>query len=489
MPLLQELFFEKRGKKLFFLITGIFLATAVLAVINDQVAFLLLPLIIYIVMMAIFRMEQVALFCAFITPLSINLNKTSLGIGVSLPGDPLMFGLFILFWFKILVEGGLDKRIVRHPVTIVILLHLGWMLITTLTSTMFVVSLKSTLARCCYVTVGYFIMLYLFQNISNIKKFLWLYISTLLIVVTYTLYNHYQWGWTEEGAHISMVPFYNDHTAYAAAIAFFIPVVISFAADKKSSSPVRYISIVVLVYLSVAIVMSYTRASWVGLLAAFVCWMAFVMRIKTALVYGVITAVVLLFILFRSQLFMELEKNDKTSSNNMQEHVQSIGNVSNDASNIERLNRWSSALRMFADKPVFGFGPGTYMFQYAPYQKFSERSIISTNFGEVGGSHSEYLGPLAEEGIFGSLLMLMIIALTIMTASNIYKRSSKGIKRSLTKALMLGLVTYYIHGVLNFFLDTDKLSVPFWGFTAAIVALDLFHTPKTKDEAVLSSGK
>jgi putative inorganic carbon (hco3(-)) transporter len=475
MSQLQQIFFQNRGKKLFFLITGLFLTAAIVAIVKDQVYFLLLPAVIYMVMLAIFRMEALALFCAFITPLSINLNKTSIGIGVSLPADPLMFGLFLLFWFKIFTDGGLDKKILHHPVTIFILLHLGWMLITTLTSTMPVVSLKSTLARFCYVTVNYFMLLYIFKNFSTIKKFLWLYLSMLLVVIAYTLYNHYLWGWTEEGAHIAMVPFYNDHTSYAAAIAFFIPVVITFISAGRSSMG-RAGSIAVLIVLGIAIVFSYTRASWVGLLAAFICWMGFVVRIKTALVYGMTAALVVLFILFRAQLFMELEKNDKTSSTDMKDHVESIGNVSNDASNIERLNRWSSALRMFADRPVFGFGPGTFMFQYAPYQKYSERSIISTNFGEVGGSHSEYLGPLAEEGIAGTLLMVLIIGFTIITASNIYKRVRRGEVRSLTKALLLGLITYYVHGILNFFLDTDKLSVPFWGFTAALVAIDLYHT-------------
>ena len=40
----------------------------------------------------------------------------------------------------------------------------------------------------------------------------------------------------------------------------------------------------------------------------------------------------------------------------------------------------------------------------------------------------------------------------------------------------LSLITYMAHGFLNNFLDTDKLSVPFWGFIAIIVALDVYHT-------------
>jgi hypothetical protein len=45
-------------------------------------------------------------------------------------------------------------------------------------------------------------------------------------------------------------------------------------------------------------------------------------------------------------------------------------------------------------------------------------------------------------------------------------------------AALAGLVTYYIHGLLNNFLDTDKISVPFWGFTAMIVAIDIISRKK-----------
>jgi hypothetical protein len=49
--------------------------------------------------------------------------------------------------------------------------------------------------------------------------------------------------------------------------------------------------------------------------------------------------------------------------------------------------------------------------------------------------------------------------------------------KSFVLAALLGLVTYYVHGFLNNFLDTDKLSVPFWGFSAMIVAIDI-HSRK-----------
>jgi putative inorganic carbon (HCO3(-)) transporter len=37
---------------------------------------------------------------------------------------------------------------------------------------------------------------------------------------------------------------------------------------------------------------------------------------------------------------------------------------------------------------------------------------------------------------------------------------------------------------MNNFLDTDKASVPFWGFTAMLVAMDLYHSGRGKDVQV-----
>jgi hypothetical protein len=39
--------------------------------------------------------------------------------------------------------------------------------------------------------------------------------------------------------------------------------------------------------------------------------------------------------------------------------------------------------------------------------------------------------------------------------------------------MITGLFTYVVHGTLNNFLDTDKISALFWGMTAVIVAADL----------------
>ncbi len=155
-------------------------------------------------------------------------------------------------------------------------------------------------------------------------------------------------------------------------------------------------------------------------------------------------------------------------------HIQSMSNIATDASNLERINRWNSALKMFKERPILGWGPGAYMFQYAPFQMARDKTIISTDFGEAGNAHSEYISPLVEQGVPGLLIFLIVIITTFATALKVYYKSKNTKIKLLSLISILSLSTYLIHGLLNNYLDSDKASVPFWGLIALICALDIY---------------
>ena len=101
----------------------------------------------------------------------------------------------------------------------------------------------------------------------------------------------------------------------------------------------------------------------------------------------------------------------------------------------------------------------------------------------MGNAHSEYLGPLSESGVLGMLSVLLIIGTVIWTTLTTLKRIEHNKElRALLLGVFLGLMTYFVHGVLNNFLDTDKLSVPYWGFIAIIVAIDVFYSREQENK-------
>jgi O-antigen ligase len=464
----------------FYIISGLFTALSLAAVAGEFFWFALFPILLLVLYLAFFSMDALMYLIVFSTPLAVILKNQDFNIGMSIPSEPLMFGIMLLFLFKVLHEGNYDKRALWHPVTIAIIINLIWIALTVITSSIVVVSMKFLIARLWFVLVFYFLAVQLFVSIKNIKTFLWCYIIPFTIVIGYAVIRHAENGFTQKAAHWVMYPFYNDHTSYAAALTLLIPVLFAFVFDKTYSAWKRFAAVLFLLIFIGALVLSYTRAAWMGLVIALAFLPMIMMRLRISSILLIAVIGGILINQYQEQIFIQLEKNKSSSSSDLAVHAKSISNVSTDASNRERINRWKSALRMYGERPIFGWGPGTYQFKYAPFQQSSEMTEISTNAGDRGNAHSEYIGPLAESGLFGSLSFVAIVFLVVARGLKvIYESRTKEI-RLLAIGLLFGLITYFAHGALNNFLDTDKLSVPFWGMIAGLIALDVYHN-KNKD--------
>lgn len=439
----------------------------------------LIPFALAIFYLALFDIEKLIWFIVFTTPISMNLEDLDFGgIGMYLPTEPLMFGVMILFFLKLIADKKFDSKIINHPVTLVISAQLFWILFTSITSEMPVVSLKFLLSRMWFVFCFYFIGTQLFYKLSNYKIFFWSYIIPLSGVIIYAVIRLATYSFDEKAAHWVMEPFFKDHTSYGAILAMFLPILFVFI-NKNEKSFIKFFSLLLLLVFLIGTVLSYTRAAWVSLVGAMVLFLIYRYKVKFKYLFTISSIALFLLLLNWNNIMMSLERNSQSSSAELTEHVQSISNVSTDASNMERINRWGSAWRMFLERPIFGWGPGTYVFQYAPFQLSKDKTIISTNVGNNGNAHSEYIGPLSEQGLIGMLLVVILISVVFYRGSLLYHKLPKGQTKTVVLCTLLGLFTYVIHGFLNNYLDTDKASVPFWGFIALIVAIDVYHSDKS----------
>jgi len=430
----------------------------------------------------IYSLDIVYILVAFLTPMSIDTSNFGWSLGLSVPAEPIMAALLIIFLLKLFYDTNFDKSIFTHPVSYALYFYFVWMFITIFTSSDIVVSVKWFVAKLWLIIPTYFFGIMVFKEIKNIPRFVWAYTLGFLPVIFFTLSVHAANGFSDHAAHWAMSPFYNDHTSYGAMLAMMIPVILGFALERESySKNIRIFTFITLGILLVAIYFSISRAAWASLVGAFGVYMMIKFRIRLAWVLTLAATVLVLFFTFQEQILMKLERNKQDSSKDFVEHVQSMSNITTDASNLERINRWKSAIRLFEAKPVFGWGPGTYQFVYAPYQKVEDKTVISTNVGNKGTAHSEYLLILSEEGALGLISLIAIFILVATTAIRTYYKVEDKKAKQLVLLLFLGLVTYLAHAFLNNFLDTDKAAVPFWGFIAGIVAIDLYHKDKKEE--------
>jgi putative inorganic carbon (HCO3(-)) transporter len=448
----------------------------------------LIPVVFLFLALAIVSLDKYLLVIVFFVPLSLPLSRLVEGLSMDmyLPTEPLLAGLLLLYLLKYLMGDRIDMKVLRHPVTLAIYFHLGWLFITCLTSTNMLVSFKMLASRIWFIVGFYLLATQLFREERRMHTYVWLFVIAFTGIIVYTLMNHMQYGLDNQVmAHRVAKPFYKDHTSYGATLGFLLPVLVAlFLFIKREDINTRFLMVLLILLYILATVVSYTRAAWISILGSLGFWAILKLKIRFEIV--LVGAVVLSAIFFsvRTDLMVKLEQNRVESSGEFSEHVQSMSNITTDQSNLERLNRWSCAVRMWKDRPFFGFGPGTYQFAYGRYQRSYEKTRISTDFGNMGNAHSEYLGPLAESGVFGLLSILLVVGATIYTGIRVYLTSKRRTIRIFSLAVLVGLVSYYLHGVLNNFLDTDKISVLFWGFTAMLVAMDIYHRERPDENDV-----
>lgn len=459
------------------LFTALFAGVALHYLFDENYLVLLVPaamLLVWFFMM--YRDESLALM-ALATPFAVDYALIG-NMSLSMPVEPMMIVFTVVFLFQELLMRSYDKRVLRHPVSILIMLSLVWMVFTSIVSLKPVESFKYTAVRLWFVIPFFYATAQSFQKVRHIRLFYWAYALSLSVVVVITTVKTMQRFGELQMLHHVMQPFYNDHTAYGCIIALMLPLAAYFALEPRTRLWKRIVAVSLTVLLLVGLGLSYCRAAWVSVVGAIAVYL--LVRLGVRMRWLVISAALLLglFFAFQDDIMYELGKNKQDSSFTLADQVKSISNISTDASNLERLNRWSAAFRMWKDQPLTGIGPGAYQFIYGPYQRSDMMTIISTNDGDMGNAHSEYIGPLTEQGVPGALLMLAIFVATFVTGERVYRTAVDRRKGHLALVLAVSLFTYYVHGIMNNFLDTDKLSVPFWALTAAIVAIDIVTEKK-----------
>lgn len=436
---------------------------------TDPTVYSLIPVGLLAIYYAIFQTEKLFLSLAFLTPLSINIEEYTNSFGLFVPTEPLLFGLMILLSAFQIKKAFLPQNIWRSPLIWAIVIYILWMLLSAITSSHPIVSFKFILARLWFIVPVLFFGTYFFQKRSHRIAFIWLFIVATVIVIIYTLIHHSFYGFGEKEGHWVMSPFFKDHTIYGAIVALILPLAVGLYLYKKHNPLVQMTLISLIIIILIGLVLSYTRAAWLSVLGSI--GIAFVLYYKISWKpIAVLAGLGLIVVFIRwDQIQMELERNKyEHTTEAFDERLQSAANISTDASNLERINRWSCAIAMFKERPIMGYGPGTYAFEYAPFQRPENLTIISTNFGDMGNAHSEYLGALAETGLIGMLSLIGVVAAIFFTGITLYHRLPKENKedRIIVLSTIMALSTYFIHAFLNNYLDTDKAAVPIWGICA-----------------------
>ena len=407
-------------------------------------------------------------------PLSLGATLPFLSLRMSIPTELLTGVLLIVFGIKLLSGLRFDKKILSHPISLLLLLDVCWSTFSASQSEMTEVALKRLMMKVLFIAVYFFIFANQLDSAKKQKRLFLLYALGALYPIYHAISVHAHRGFGHNTAFDISAPFYSDHTIYGACLAFVFPFLILFSVHlSKTKGAWRAAFWLLSLIFLVAIVLSYSRASWISLIIAAGFIALTKLRVKTGhILAGLAIILSTVFLNFES-IYDSMRTNETKYGDDIATHLSSVSNLQSDQSNLERINRWVCAYRMFEDEPITGFGPGTYQFIYDRYQTPEFMTRISTHRGDRGNAHSEYMSALSETGIVGFVLLVVLLFYVLHIGLKLIYAPLEKEERLVVISALLGLITFYTHGLFNTFSDIDKMGVLLYGSIAILVAYDL----------------
>jgi len=204
--------------------------------------------------------------------------------------------------------------------------------------------------------------------------------------------------------------------------------------DKTITNSNRLMLIIFLIILN--IVLGISRGAYVALVFMVLFFIVFALR-KIITIKNVVTAfVIIILVLSGTCIFLKQSRPDALAE--FTRHA-SLGDFAEGESVQKRLRDFSKAVEFWHEKPIIGIGPGNYGPRYKDYPSHDE----VTDWEIV---NNQYLETLAETGILGLILLLIIIFILFWRSYQTLKISNnkfhKAILLGLTASLFAILVQY-----------------------------------------------
>mgnify|MGYP000100095229 CR=1 FL=1 len=226
---------------------------------------------------------------------------------------------------------------------------------------------------------------------------------------------------------------------YGAFLAGLIPLAVAVVFESRLSRPLRWLALTALALALPALVLSYARGAIIGLVAGAVIWLA-VLRPRLAIAVVVTTAIAA--VVFAPASLKE--RFDPGAS----------------GSDVTlRSDIWSSALAIYAERPILGTGldnfPVAYQELPSTTANAAQRRLLHNDLLLVPPHpQSIYLQALAEEGIIGLLVLLGFAGVVIVV---LYRssRTRDPVGRAIGASTGVAFVGLLVHGFLEVPLQSE----------------------------------
>ena len=257
-------------------------------------------------------------------------------------------------------------------------------------------------------------------SLYGIQQYFWGFKDTLNYLIEHNLPDKMEPGLLARITNRRVFSTFVYPNVFAAFLIALLPIAFSLAAappkSKKGEIPAdKLFGILLLLIFGFTLALTKSSGAIMTIFLVFLLWLAYLWTKRVKRYYPYL-------ILFGGFLFLFLVLN----SLQMVPHILSLR---------DRFFYWASSLEIFKQRPVLGFGPGSFGVQYA---RFKIPAAMETQH-----SHSIFFEILAEGGILGIATFLWFWVL-------LFRKTWKGAATGLQKGIFWGTLALFLHNQIDF---------------------------------------
>jgi len=260
---------------------------------------------------------------------------------------------------------------------------------------------------------------------------------------------------------------YVNHNHYAGLMEMLVPVPLVLSLTHLASTRTRNLAAAAAAVMVGTVFLSGSRGGMLAIVAELLLLAVFLLKqkrgLRTAIGMGVFLAIVVGLLTW-------------VGGTELSQRIATLGAAHRELPSDIRFNINRDGLKMFLQKPLFGFGLGTFPVVYPHFRSFY------TNFF-VNEAHNDYLQLLVEMGALGLLTMAWFVVLAYRTAIKKIGRWPSEIGGATSLACVLGMSGILVHSTVDFNLQIPANAALFY-VLCTLAASEPFVSPKRKRRVV-----
>lgn len=447
--------------------------SVVFFVLTKNTLVLFFPFILSYLLLTVTNWKYAYWLLIFSIPLSIQfgLSKT---LALSLPDEPVCW-LFSLVFILLIAN---DPRILprwwwNNPLLLVIVMQLFWLMVAVAFSTVFSLSVKFLLAKLWYLICFFILPLFIFKEKQDFKKAFLLFLFPMLATIIVIFYRLARFHFSFAAIGASVGNLYMNHVEYAAVVSIFYPLLwIAWPLTKNSKKWQGISLFIIILFFIPAIFFTYARVAILAVVFAAIVGLAIRFRLVNfimPLIYGAIIAAFIFLLHDNRYLALHPDYNHTVMHSDYSGHISSTFQ-GKDVSSMERLHRWVAAVRMSVDRPLTGYGPHGFVYNYKRYAVSMFKTFVSNN-REHSTTHNYFLYMLAEQGWPAMLLYAILLVAVFAQAQKTYHRFHDRFYKYCTLGLAMAFAASFVNNFFSELIETHKAGALFYLIIALLMIL------------------